>query len=111
MTTAPCSQAIAAAAVADALCVEQEESLNSLIELLTVRPLIVLVGVVSLHGEVAGELSASPEGAAGAVVSTTMDLLFPREFAAPGEASVNVALLPAASLIVPLLRARALTDV
>ena len=37
----------------------------------------------------------------GTVVSTTSALLAPREFDAPGLASVNVAALPAASWIVP----------
>jgi hypothetical protein len=41
----------------------------------------------------------------GAVVSIIIALLLPNEFAAPGEASVNVALLAAASAIVPLLSA------
>ena len=42
----------------------------------------------------------------GAVVSMMMASLLPREFAAPGVARVRVAALPAASLMVPLLRAR-----
>ena len=37
----------------------------------------------------------------GAVVSMMIALLAPSEFDAPGEASVSVALFPAASLIVP----------
>ena len=41
----------------------------------------------------------------GAVVSMTRALLAPSELAALGEASVSVALLPAASLMVPELRA------
>ena len=41
----------------------------------------------------------------GAVVSITRALLAPSELVAPGEASVRVALLPAASLIVPPFRA------
>ena len=44
----------------------------------------------------------------GAVVSITMSLFDPSEFVAPGEAKVSVALLADASLIVPLLSARAL---
>jgi len=42
----------------------------------------------------------------GAVASITRALFAPSELAAPGEARVNVALFPAASLIVPLFRAR-----
>ena len=40
--------------------------------------------------------------------SITNALLLPNEFAAPGAAKVRVALLPAASLIVPPLRVNAL---
>ncbi len=42
----------------------------------------------------------------GAMPSMTIALLAPKEFAAPGVAKVNVALLRAASLIVPELRAK-----
>ena len=44
----------------------------------------------------------------GAVVSIISALFAPKEFVAPGDANVNVAALPAASLMVPLLRANAL---
>ena len=47
----------------------------------------------------------------GAVVSITMASALPRELAAPGVARVRVAALPAASLMVPLLRARAVVVV
>ena len=43
----------------------------------------------------------------GAKVSIIIALLLPREFAVPGAANVSVALLPVASLIVPLLSANA----
>jgi hypothetical protein len=43
--------------------------------------------------------------AVGAVVSITMALFAPSEFAAPGDARVSVALLPAASAMVPPLSA------
>ena len=39
----------------------------------------------------------------GTIPSTTSALLAPSEFATPGDAKVNVAVFPAASLIVPLL--------
>ncbi|MGV1045204.1 hypothetical protein [Limnohabitans sp.] len=43
----------------------------------------------------------------GAVVSISIALLAPKELAAPGVANVTVALLPAASLMVPLFKANA----
>ena len=43
----------------------------------------------------------------GPVVSITMALFAPRELAAPGDGNVNVALLPAVSLIVPPLSVKA----
>ena len=43
----------------------------------------------------------------GTTPSTTSALLLPREFDAPGLASVNVAALPAASLMVPEFSAKA----
>ena len=46
----------------------------------------------------------------GAKPSTTMFLLAPKEFAPPGLAKVMVALLPAASFIVPLFRAKAVVE-
>ena len=42
------------------------------------------------------------------MVSIISALLAPNEFVAPGEARVNVAAFPAASLIVPLFKAREL---
>ena len=47
----------------------------------------------------------------GAVVSTTKALLSAKELEAPGDARVRVALLPALSLIVPLLSASADVEV
>ena len=74
----------------------------------------VKVGVVSL---VMSSLEDAPEsvpevmsgvlGAAGEVVSMMMALFEPRELAAPGEARVKVALLLAASLMVPPLSPKA----
>ncbi len=52
-------------------------------------------------GEVAGVFNVMEVGAAGAVVSMIIALFEPNEFAAPGVASVKVALFPAASLMVP----------
>ena len=46
-------------------------------------------------------------GVDGAEVSMINALLAPKEFVAPGDAKVNVALFPAASVIVPRLRANA----
>jgi hypothetical protein len=43
----------------------------------------------------------------GIIPSITIALLAPREFAAPGEAKVKVALFPAASLIAPPFRDKA----
>ena len=47
----------------------------------------------------------------GMVPSTTIALLAPKEFVAPGLAKVNVAVLRAASLIVPLFNANELVPV
>ena len=44
----------------------------------------------------------------GAVLSIMIALFAPREFVAPGDASVRVAAFPAASLMVPLFRESAL---
>ncbi len=77
-------------------------------------PVPVRVGVVSdvissvVENPVSEAVARSPsDGATGAVVSTTSALLAPRDVTAPGVASVIVALLRAASRIVPPLRARA----
>ena len=59
----------------------------------------VIVGVVSL---VVVEVVVSDVGALGAVVSMISALFAPKEPDAPGDDNVRVALLPAASFIVPL---------
>lgn len=66
-------------------------------------PVVVQVIVAAVSVGVPDEIDVRE----GAVVSMIMALLFPREFAAPGEARVRVALLEAASRIVPEFRARA----
>ena len=48
------------------------------------------------------------EATVGSAVSIISALFAPKEFVAPGDAKVSVAALPEASLIVPLLSARAL---
>jgi hypothetical protein len=64
------------------------------------------VRITELPPDVAPEVGLRPV-IVGATPSMTMALLLPNELAAPGEASVKVALLPAASLIVPPLSANA----
>ena len=66
----------------------------------------VIVGVVSL---VVIELVVS-DGVLGAVVSIISALFAPKEPEAPGDAKVRVALLPAASFIVPLFNDSAEVD-
>ena len=51
-----------------------------------------------------------PAGAPGALVSITILLFAPNDPAAPGVTSVNVALFPAVSLIVPLFSASAVVE-
>ena len=67
----------------------------------------VMVGVVSL---VVVAVVVNDDGALGAVVSMISALFAPKEPESPGVAKVRVALLPAASLIVPLFNESAEVD-